>query len=302
MENITNSPSVPPLKTAVALGVFDGIHRGHQAVISKAICYKDVGLSPCVFTFDTKSVTSKGKIELIISDELKFSKFEKMGVEYVYSPRFEDVKNVTPEDFVKEILLKKLNCGVAVCGENFHFGKGGSAGCYELSQLCEKYGIKCEIIPFLKYNGKPICSTDIRELIKQGDIKTANEMLGYDFHFKGRVVKGNEIGRTLNFPTINQYFEDRHVIPRFGVYASVVNIKGKNYMGVSNIGVKPTVSSENKPLCETFVIDFNDVIYGQEVTISLKEFIRAEQRFDSLEILKEHIALDLKNVKHLFNK
>lgn len=302
MENITNSPVVPPLKTAVALGVFDGIHKGHQAVISKAICYKNIGLSPCVFTFDTKSVTSKGKIDLLISDELKFSKLIKMGVEYVYSPKFSDVKELSAEDFIKEILIKKLNCGVAVCGENFHFGKGGSAGCYELSKLCGEQGIKCEVIPFLNYNGKPICSTDIRELIKNGDIKTANEMLGYDFHFKGKVERGNEIGRTLDFPTINQYFEKRHVIPKYGVYASIVTIKGKEYKGISNIGVKPTIASGLKPLCETFVIDFDGVIYGQEVTVALKKFIRAEQKFDSLEILKEHIALDLESVKHLFNK
>lgn len=302
MENITNSPKMPPSKTAVAMGVFDGIHKGHQAVISKAVCYKENGLSPCVFTFDTKSVTSKGDIELIISDELKFLKLEKMGVEYVYSPHFEDVKDLTAEDFVKEILIKKLNCGVAICGENFHFGKGGTAGCYELSKLCRKNGIKCEIIPFLNYNEKPICSTDIRELIKNGDIKTANEMLGYDFHFKSKVKRGNEIGRTLEFPTINMYFEDKHVIPKFGVYASIVTIKGIDYMGVSNVGVKPTIASGLKPLCETFVIDFDDVIYGQEVTVTLKEFIRAEEKFGSLEILKRHIALDLKNVKQIFNK
>lgn len=301
MENITNSPKVPPLKTAVALGVFDGIHKGHQAVIYKAICYKAFGLSTCVFTFDTKSVTSKGKIELLISDELKFSRLIKMGVEYVYSPQFDDVKEFSAEDFIKEILIKKLNCGVAVCGENFHFGKGGTAGCYELSQLCDKYGIKSEIIPFLNYKEKPICSTDIRELIKNGDIKTANEMLGYDFHFKSKVERGNEIGRTLDFPTINMYFEEKHVIPKYGVYASIVTIKGKDYMGVSNIGVKPTIASGIKPLCETFVIDFNGAIYGQEVTITLKEFIRAEEKFGSLEILKEHIALDLKNVKLLFD-
>ena len=302
MENITNSPTVPPLKTAVAMGVFDGIHKGHQAVISKAICYKDIGLCPCVFTFDTKSVTSKGKIDLIISDELKLLQFEKMGVQYVYAPEFEDVKDFSAQDFIKEILVKKLNCGIAVCGENFHFGKGGMAGGYELSHLCEENGIKSHIIPFMNYNGKPICSTDIREYIKNGDIKTVNEMLGYDFHFRNKVERGNEIGRTLDFPTINQYFEDRHVIPRFGVYASVVTIKGKDYMGVSNIGVKPTIASGLKPLCETFVIDFNEVIYGEEVTITLKEFIRPEEKFGSLEILKEHIALDLKNVKHLFNK
>lgn len=302
MENITNSPKVPPLKTAVALGVFDGMHKGHQAVISKAICYKNIGLSPCVFTFDTKSVTSKGDIELIISDELKFLKLEKMGVEYVYSPNFEDVKGYLAEEFIEEILVKRLNCGVAICGENFHFGKGGTAGCHELSQLCIKHGIKCEIIPFLNYKQKPICSSDIRTLIKNGDIKTANEMLGYDFHFKGKVERGNEIGRTLKFPTINLYFEKRHVIPKYGVYASIVTIKGKDYKGVSNIGVKPTIASGLKPLCETFVIDFDDVIYGQVVTITLKEFIRAEEKFGSLEILKKQIALDLKNVKQLFNK
>ncbi len=302
LEDITGSNVVPATKTAVALGVFDGIHIGHQAVIKKAVCYKELGLSPCVFTFDTKSVTSKGNLELLISDRLKFEIFDSMGVEYVYSPEFEDIKDITAEEFIKDIVAGKLNAGVTLCGENFHFGKGGKAGCYELQKLCEKYNIKCEIIPFTNYQGKPVCSTDIRKCIKDGEISKANEMLGYNFHFRAPVVKGNEIGRTLDFPTINQYFAQRHVIPKFGVYASEVFVNGKKYKGVSNVGVKPTIGHQSRPLCETYIIDFCANVYGDEVTVSLIEFIRPEHKFSSLEVLKDHIASDLKNVKQYFNK
>ena len=137
MHILTDNNSVASNKTAVALGVFDGLHRGHQEVINTAISFKESGLSPAVFTFNTKTVTSKGngKIDMLLSDELKIEKLREMGIEYMYSPEFSEVKELTAENFVKKVLVEKLNASVAVCGENFRFGKGAFAGCNELENF-----------------------------------------------------------------------------------------------------------------------------------------------------------------------
>ncbi|MFA5659098.1 MAG: bifunctional riboflavin kinase/FAD synthetase [Oscillospiraceae bacterium] len=299
MENLTYDSSVPKFKTAVALGVFDGIHRGHQDVILCASSFKNRGLSSAVFTFSTKTVTSKGngRLDMLISDELKLEMLNKLGVDYVYSPEFNELKNLTAEDFVEKILLKKLNASIAVCGENFRFGKGAFGDSHELSRLCSRVGIDAVVIPFTYFNGAPISSTEIRRLIREGSIDVANVMLGYDFQFRLKVVRGNALGRTLEFPTINQYFSPMQVTPRFGVYASCVSFDGKEYPSVTNIGVKPTIGGEKFPLAETHIIDFNGDLYGKEVTVYLKKFIRPEQKFDSIEQLKSRLFKDLKKAK-----
>jgi len=297
LQDITNTEQIPANKTAVALGIFDGIHRGHQDLINTAISHKKEGLSPAVFTFNTKSVTSKGKLDMLISDRLKCEKLDKMGIEYIYSPDFLSVKGLTAECFVKQILHEKLNASVLLCGENFHFGKGAFAGSNELVALAEKYGMKAEIIPYTLFNGKPISSSEIRRLIGEGSIDVANFMLGYDFHFRLPVVHGNSIGRTLDFPTINQYFPQNQVIPRFGVYASTTYFDEKEYFSITNIGVKPTIGGEKSPLAETYIIDYEGDLYERNVTVSLKKFIRPEQKFAGIDELKSQLKKDLEKVK-----
>ena len=299
MRNITLTNDVPTKKTAVALGVFDGIHRGHQDVINCACSFKEKGLSPAVFTFNTKTVTSKGngKLDMLISDDLKFEKLDNLGVEYIFSPEFSDLKELTAESFVENILVKKMNAAFTICGENFRYGKGAFAGSKELSELGKKYGITTIVLPFTYFNGKPISSSEIRHFISEGSVDIANTMLGYDFHFRLPVVHGNAIGRTLDFPTINQYFPVGQVIPRFGVYASASIVDGKEYPSITNVGIKPTIGREKSPLAETYIIDYNDDLYGREVTVSLRKFIRPEQKFSGISVLKEQLEKDLKKAK-----
>ncbi len=312
MQNISRTDAVPTNKTAVALGVFDGVHRGHQAVINSAIKMKDEGLPPAVFTFSTRTVTTKGngQLDSILSDELKLDMFERMGVEYVYSPDFSKVRGMTAECFIKSVLVDKLNASVVVCGENFHFGKGAFAGSHELSEMAEKYSIKTIIVPFTLFNNSPISSTEIRARIKEGSIDIANFMLGYDFHFRLVVCHGNEIGRTINYPTINQRFPVGQVVPRFGVYASQTKIDDRIYMSVTNIGIKPTIGGEKSPLAETHIFDFSGNLYDREVTVALKKFIRPEMKFSGIEELKNSLGkdaekarefLDFKNLKGGFD-
>lgn len=301
--DITRSGKVLTNKTVVSLGIFDGIHRGHQAVINTAGMFKNQGLDSVLFTFKTDTVTTKGKdgrIEMLLSDELKKEHFERMGVDYIFSPRFYELKNMTAQDFVEKILYKRLNASAVVCGEDFHFGKGALGNAEKLGILCDKYNIKTVIVKQAEYDGKKISSTEIRECIRQGKIKRANEMLGYNYYYKLPVLHGNEIGRTLDFPTINQEISKGHIMPRFGVYITRTKIDKKWRHSISNVGIKPTVEIKPVPLIETNILDFKGDLYGKIVKVELLEFLRPERKFESLDELKNQVHSDINKTKEYF--
>lgn len=282
-------------KTSVALGYFDGLHLGHLGVIRAALSQE--GLSPAVFTFNCDTTLPKFKNpEDIISFENKRELLSRVGVRYLYAPDFAEVYELTAEEFVSEILVKRLNAGYACCGTNFRFGRNGSGTPRLLADIGEKYGMRAETVPDVCHNGVMISSTHIRELIRDGNIEEANTLLGYELWYRLPVVRGNEIGRRLlSFPTINQIIPPTNVIPRFGVYKSFVQLDGRNYRGVTNIGVKPTIENRRDGggvVMETHIIDFDEDLYGQNVSVSLCSFIRPERKFSDLEELKKQIAAD----------
>lgn len=303
--DITKSGKILKNKTVVSLGIFDGIHRGHQAVINTACRYKNQGLDFVLFTFKTDTVTTKGKdgrIEMLLSDDIKKEHFEKMGVDYIYSPRFYEMKNMTAQDFVEQILYKKLNAAVVVCGEDYRFGKGALGNAQKLDLLCKKYKIKTVIVEQAEYDGKKISSTEIRECIREGKIKRANEMLGYNYYYKLPVLHGNEIGRKLDFPTINQEISKGHIMPRFGVYITRTKIDKKWWQSVSNVGIKPTVEIKTVPLIETNILGFKGDIYGKIVKVELLDFLRPERKFESLDELKSQVHSDINKTKEFFKE
>lgn len=305
ISDITKSGKILKNKTVVSLGIFDGIHRGHQAVINTACRYKNQGLDFVLFTFKTDTVTTKGKdgrIEMLLSDDIKKEHFEKMGVDYIYSPLFYEMKNMTAQDFVEQILYKKLNAAVVVCGEDYRFGKGALGNAQKLELLCKRYQIKTVIVEQAEYDGKKISSTEIRECIRQGKIKKANEMLGYNYYYKLPVLHGNEIGRKLDFPTINQEISKGHIMPRFGVYITRTKIDKKWWHSVSNIGIKPTVEIKTVPLIETNILGFKGDIYGKIVKVELLEFLRPERKFESLDELKSQVHSDINKTKEFFKE
>lgn len=282
-------------KTSVALGYFDGLHLGHLGVIRAALSQE--GLSPAVFTFNCDTTLPKFKNpEDIISFENKRELLSRVGVRYLYAPDFAEVYELTAEEFISEILVKRLNAGYACCGTNFRFGRNGSGTPRLLADIGEKYGMRAETVPDVCHNGVMISSTHIRELIRDGNIEEANTLLGYELWYRLPVVRGNEIGRRLlSFPTINQIIPPTNVIPRFGVYKSFVQLDGRNYRGVTNIGVKPTIENRRDGggvVMETHIIDFDEDLYGQNVSVSLCSFIRPERKFSDLEELKKQIAAD----------
>lgn len=288
MQNITNGE-----RTAVSLGIFDGVHIGHRAVLNSA---EKSGLKTAVFTFLSETVTTKGNKGVIYTDKRKLEILKKLGVEYILSPAFSDFKDMSAEDFVKEILLGSLNAKEVFCGEDFRFGKGAEAGVSELSNLCLKYGIKLNVTPPVMYKGQAVSSTRIKNALSSGDIFSANKMLYEKFGYFERVAHGNEIGRTLNFPTINQVIPKKTVLPRFGVYLTEVEVFGVIYKGVSNVGVKPTVGNK-EPLIETHILNYSGNLYGERLNVKLVKFLREEKKFASLDELKRQVDFDIQNAR-----
>ena len=289
-------------KTAVALGYFDGIHLGHKAVIGKAVDAKKSGLVPAAFTFSS-TPKSKDKNSQLLTYNEKLGIFENLGIEILYILDFEKLKDYSPEDFVKKIISEVFNAGEVFCGFNYRFGKTGAGSTDELKKLCNKENIKVGICNPVELDGDLVCSTEIRNALKNGDIKKANRFLGYDFGLKSEVLKGNNIGSKIDTPTINQKFENGIILPKFGVYASIVTIENERYTGVTNIGVKPTVGSRNLPNCETWMPEYKgDNLYGKTVDVRLKEFIRPERKFNSLDELKAEIINNGKTAIKLLSK
>ena len=283
-------------KTAVALGYFDGLHLGHMGVIGAALAQHD--LKPAVFTFNCDTTLPKFRSpEDLISFENKCELLAKAGVEYLYAPDFADVCTLTDEDFVRRILFEKLNAGYACCGRNFRFGLGGHGTPELLTKFGERLGMRVEIVEDVCLDGELISSTHIRELIRMGKIEEANRLLGYEWQFKLPVVHGNELGRKLCFPTINQILPDTNVMPRFGVYQSYVQARGVNYRGITNVGIRPTIKNSRGVICETHILNFDGDLYGEYVEVALCRFIRPEKRFSSIEELKAQVLKDIESCK-----
>lgn len=279
--------SIPQMakETGVALGIFDGLHLGHRAVISAMATGCGKALLPAVFTFSGLGC------EALQTDRRRDRILEDMGVAAVFQPDFAAIRDCGPERFVREVLREKLNARLAVCGENFRFGKGAAASSADFTGLCRKNGIEAIVVPLLEINGETVSSTRIRELVRAGDIPAANALLGRSFSFDFEVVTGNRIGRTLGWPTINQPFPEGFVLPRFGVYASAAHVGGGVVPSVTNIGIKPTVGG-GKILAETWIRGFEGDLYGERVTVELKAFLRPEQKFPSLDDLHAQIEKD----------
>ncbi len=290
-------------KTAVALGNFDGLHKGHIAVVNKAVTQKSNGLEPCILTFEAHpQKTLRGSApKRIMTRSLCEKLTEKLGCKTVRIP-FEEVRNMTPEEFFNEILIKKLNAGFVSCGFNYHFGKMGKGTAETLRKLSENAKIGFECAEEVLYKGEAISSTKIRQLIENGDIEEANKMLGRHFSYDFEVVHGDKIGKKLlGIPTINQLFPDLHIVPRCGVYASATEVDGKIYPSMTNIGKRPTVNGDQLR-SETCIIGFSGDLYGRYPEVKLIKLIREEKKFPSLEALSEQLKKDSETAEKIYNE
>ncbi|MBQ9082107.1 MAG: riboflavin biosynthesis protein RibF [Clostridia bacterium] len=287
---ILQAPVPVDRPTAVALGSFDGVHIGHMDVLRAAAACRAEGLRTAVFTLDGLIGTAKAGKRLI-SDARQEELFQSLGFDFLYRVDFASVRDMSPETFVREILHEKLRAQVVCCGFNYHFGRKGAGDSALLTRLCGTYGIRVVVVPPHSCDGDTVSSTRIRALLTQGDMAAVRRLLGRPYTIAFPVVHGRALGRTIGLPTINQPIPAEFVLPRFGVYASSTVIDGCRYHAVTNIGVKPTVGSDG-PLAETWIIGFSGDLYGRTVPVELAVFLRPEQRFASVEELRQQILRD----------
>ena len=281
---------------AVALGAFAGLHRGHQVVIREAVNSPWI---PSVFTFSQDpSQILEGKTEYLMTQEDKREALEKLGVKNLFQVDFSQLRDMEPEAFFSEILVGRCGAALLSCGENFRFGRGARGDVSLLENLCRERGVLLRVSPPAREGGEVISSTAIRQALKQGELPLANKMLGHPFGFTLPVTTGNQIGRTLGTPTINQILPKGFLLPKFGVYASLVLLEGEYHWGVTNIGTKPTVGKYD-PLAETWIGGFQGDLYGKRVRLALLAFLREERKFSSLEELKGEILRNAQTARDI---
>ena len=284
-------------KTIITIGTFDGIHIGHRKILNKIIqSAHEVNCESLVLTFfphPRMILQEDSTVKLLNSMDEKIGLLQEIGIDnLIIHPFDKEFSQLTAEKFVKNILVDKLQIQKIIIGYDHRFGKNRTADINDLLHFGKKYRFEVEQISAQEIDAIAVSSTKIRNALAAGTISLANEYLGYNYYFSGIVVKGNQLGRTIGFPTANILIkEDYKLIPKKGVYLVKSNIKGNLVYGMMNIGIRPTLNGTNQTI-EVHYLDFNEDLYEQQLTVEVLEFIRAEQKFDSLEILKNQIQKD----------
>ncbi|MBC8294206.1 MAG: bifunctional riboflavin kinase/FAD synthetase [Pelagibacterales bacterium] len=294
-------------ESIITLGTFDGVHKGHQKILKKLIKEaKKLNLESIVLTFfpHPRTVLNPNfPLKLINTINERTRLFEKSGIDTLITHPFDkNFSELTPEKFVKDILVNKLNIKKILIGYDHRFGKNRTAGIKDLKTLGLKYNFRVIEISVQEQNNVSISSTKIRNSIIQGNIKKAKSYLGYDFSLKGKVVKGNEIGRTIGFPTANLEIEENYkLIPKNGVYLIYTILEKQVFFGMMNIGVKPTLKIEKESI-EVNLFDWEKDIYGEFIEVFILDYIRDETKFDSLTDLTDQIKIDKKTCLKLIEE
>lgn len=303
-----NSGKLPEnAKCAVALGNFDGVHKGHAALIEKTVdtAHKN-GLLACVYTFEKHPSNFKNGFSGLITDnEEKEEILRGMGVDILYFDDFEKVKNFSCSEFCEKILAGTLHAELAVCGKNYRFGKNRSGDSETLTLEAGKLGVQALVIDYVTECGKTVNSTEIRQAIVCGNVEKAADMLGRPFSISYPVIHGRQLGRQLGFPTINQQFPENKIKPENGVYACLCTVGNSKYPGVANVGTKPTVTDgeKNPPvLCETHIIGYNGDLYDKNVKVDFYRRLREEKKFSNLAELTDAVRQNIEETKKLFQK
>lgn len=285
----------------VAIGNFDGVHKGHCFLAETLIkeCNK-LNLEPVAYTFKNHPFNyfnPKMPVKLIMSNEKKEELLKECGIkEVVFEDFDEKIAELSPEDFVRNVLVERLGAKLVVVGENFTFGKNNSGNASDLKKLGEKYGFSTIVVPSLKIEDNVVSSTLLRSLVMTGNVETFPKYAGRLYTIPGNVLHGREIGRTLGFPTANIEQDKGFVLPLPGVYETETKIGDKIYKGVTNVGNNPTFSL-NHIVVETHILDYNKDIYGKYIEVGFVRRLRGEIKFESIEALKKQIETDKNNVK-----
>ena len=293
MEIITELKEIPNL--SLALGFFDGVHIGHNAVNyaknnnfkSAVICFKK---HPSIYL-------GNEDFKYIITKEAKYDLFDQMGVNYVIELEFPSVCNMQPAQYLENLIVRYFSPVAISSGENHTFGINKSGDAKFLSENQKKYGYKYFIIPPQAILSDTVSSTMIRHSIKDGAFNLVNKMLGRNYCVSGIVQTGQKLGRTIDFPTINIYYPDNLVTPHYGVYSVNAILPDKRIKkGIANFGIKPTISNANRPVLEVHILDFQEDLYYQNICVEFLKLVRYERKFNNLEDLRNQILLDIKSL------
>ncbi len=282
--------------TVVSIGKFDGLHRGHKKILEEMFHWKERGMKVAIFTFSTPpSTLVKGKTQtMIMTNEERVGLLHDAGVDYLVEYPFdEEVQHMEPERFVAQILTGQMNAETIITGPDCHFGYRAAGDMALLERLEEKYGYRYFPVDKMRDGDRIISSTYIREMLAEGNIRKANELLGYPYFLLGIVAHGNSIGHSKLYPTANLIPAREKHLPRFGVYVSRVTADGKVYGGLSNVGKKPTIEGVNPAGVETYLYDFQGNLYGKPIRVELLDFIRPEKKFVSIDELKKQLDHDI---------
>ena len=281
--------------TVLSLGKFDGIHRGHELLLEHMADKKNEGLSTAIFTFDIppRRNLEHAKAKVLTTNEEKGHIFEQLGIDYlVECPFTQEIMCMEAEDFIEKI-VRQLHVKCMVVGEDFHFGHNRRGDYRMLRQYANKYDYEVIVVKKMQEDARDISSTFVREEIIKGNIEKANHLLGYRYFVTSVVEHGNQIGRTIGIPTINQVPAEEKLLPPNGVYVTEVYIGEQKYRGITNVGCKPTVGMRNPIGVETHLLDFAGDVYDKVVTVEFLSRVRAERKFSSIEELKNQMQNDI---------
>lgn len=285
---------------SLALGYFDGVHKGHQRVIKTAVDFaRQNGNKSAVITFQDHPCCFFYGVcpKYILTRDNRLKHLESLGVDYVYILDFNaKLCLLSAEDYLKNVLIDNFSPKSISTGFNHYFGAKKSGGVDLLTENQAKYGYKYFEVPPQKSFNDTISSTEIRKLLSDGNIQNANEMLGYNFSLSGKVIEGQKLGRKIGFRTANIMYPPELIDLPFGVYSVLVNHNDKVYKGITNFGVRPTVSDDCQCSLETHILDFDKNIYGDEISVEFLKMIRSEKKFSSVHDLKEQIAKDISQI------
>ena len=297
--------AVPPL--VLCLGTFDGVHRGHAALIEETrrqadrirAEIPDVRAGAWCFAVPPRRYMGGGRAEQITSLREKLDLMAAMGLDYVCLGDFSSLRHMDPECFLRDVLQDECHCVSTVCGFNHRFGRAGTGTPADMKTVFGDHARIMDPVNDVRL-GVVISSSRIRSLLTAGRMAEAVRLMGHPFLLRAPVMHGKALGRTIGLPTVNQNFPAGHIIPACGIYATRVRIKGEYYLGVTNVGKRPTVEDSDRINCETHILDFNGSLYGEVITTEFYTKLRDEKRFESLAALTEAIRADADAARSYF--
>lgn len=304
MKYISETTDFQLNNSVVTLGKFDGLHIGHQLLVNHITRLKREGYQSVMFTFSLHPMNlfSEKELKLIYTSDEKCKRLEELGVDVlVVYPFSLQTASLEAKDFIQQVLVNQLDAKVIVVGSDYRFGHNRVGDVKMLQDYADEYGYEVVVYDKVLYDNEEVSSTRVRNEIANGNMELVANLLGKPYSILGTVEHGRKIGRTIGMPTANLIPSSSKLLPPNGVYASKTRILDQVYKGVTNVGYKPTVGGESILGVETYLFDYSGDIYGKEIEVELYHYQRAEQKFLSIDVLKEQMKKDIVNAREYFH-